>query len=311
VEMGALVVAAGGDLNGATPGSSLWAPAWPVLGQTVLERWIRMVQGLGVGLVSVVDRAEQPSKRMHTMVEWAREGVERILLIVLGSYAEIDLGDLVRFHYQGQHRVTRVFDQQGPLGISLLDRDSVLADSEPVANEPYRPSSRYDFLGYVIRLSSTVSYRQLVEDALQGRCAIRPSGIQAREAVWIDPTASLDPTVQIEAPCYVGPGVKVRAGVTIRGCSSIERDCEIDLGTTLDHASILPNTYVAPGLYVRESVVDGTRLENLARGVALDLGAAGLLARISNTQPNPARPLNLSAAIDLPLSETEEGREDA
>jgi carbonic anhydrase/acetyltransferase-like protein (isoleucine patch superfamily) len=270
-----------------------------------------MVQGLGVGLVSVVDRAEQPSKRIHTMVEWAREGVERILLIVLGSYAEIDLGDLVRFHYRGQHRVTRVFDQEGPLGISLLDRDSVLADSGRVANEPYRLSSRYDFLGYVIRLSSTVSYRRLVEDALQGRCAIRPSGIQAREDVWIDPSASLDPSVQIEAPCYIGPNAKLRAGVMIRGCSSIERDCEIDLGTTIDHASILPNTYVAPGLYVRESVVDGTRLENLARGVALDLGAAGLLGRISNTQSNPARPLNLSAVVDLPLSETERDLEDA
>jgi len=270
-----------------------------------------MVQGLGVGLVSVVDRTEQPSKRIHTMVEWAREGVERILLIVLGSYAEIDLGDLVRFHYQGQHRITRVFDQEGPLGISLLDRDSVLADSERVANEPYRPSSRYDFLGYVIRLSSTVNYRRLVEDALQGRCAIRPSGIQARENVWIDPSASLDPSVQMEAPCYVGADAKIRAGVIIRGCSSIERGCEIDLGTTLDHASILPNTYVAPGLYVRESVVDGARLENLARGVALDLGAVGLLARITNTHPNAAKPLNLSAAVDLSLSDDDTRREDA
>ena len=95
----------------------------------------------------------------------------------------------------------------------------------------------------------------------------------------------MDSSVQIEAPCYIGPRARVKAGVGIRGCSSIERDCEIDLGTTLDHASILPNTYVAPGLYVRESVVDGTKLENLARGVELDLGTAGLLARIGNSQP--------------------------
>src|SRR6266550_775702 len=301
--MGALVVTAGGDVTSTAPGSSLWAPAWPVLGQTVLERWIRMVQGLGIGLVSVVDRAEQQSNRMHTMIEWAREGVERILLIVLGSYAEIDLGDLVRFHYEGQHQVTRVFDQEGPLGISLLDRGCVLGDRERAINEPHAASSRYDFLGYVIRLSSNVSYRRLVEDALQGRCAIRPTGIQTREHVWIDQTAFVDPSVQIEAPCYIGPRARIKAGVEIRGCSSIERDCEIDLGTTLDHASILPNTYVAPGLYVRESVVNGTKLENLARGVELDLGTAGLLARIGNSQPtDPVRPVHASPDPKLPPS---------
>ncbi len=136
MEMGALVVTAGGDVTSTAPGSSLWAPAWPVLGETVLERWIKMVQGLGVGLVSVVDRTEQQTNRIHTMIEWAREGVERILLIVLGSYAEIDLCDLVRFHYEGQHRVTRVFDQEGPLGISLLDRGCVLGDRERAMNEP-------------------------------------------------------------------------------------------------------------------------------------------------------------------------------
>ena len=303
MEMGALVVTAGGDVTSTAAGSSLWAPAWPVLGETVLERWIKMVQGLGVGLVSVVDRAEHQANRVHTMIEWAREGVERILLIVLGSYAEIDLGDLVRFHYEGQHQVTRVFDQEGPLGISLLDRGCVLGDRERAINEPHAASSRYDFLGYVIRLSSNVSYRRLVEDALQGRCAIRPTGIQTREHVWIDQTALVHPSVQIEAPCYIGPRARIKAGVEIRGCSSIERDCEIDLGTTLDHASILPNTYVAPGLYVRESVVNGTKLENLARGVELDLGTAGLLARIGNSQPtDPVRPVHASPDPKLPPS---------
>src|SRR5258708_21267743 len=118
---------------------------------------------------------------MHTMIEWAREGVERILLIVLGSYAEIDLGDLVRFHYEGQHKVTRVFDQEGPLGISLLDRGCVLGDRERAINEPHAASSRYDFLGYVIRLSSTVSYRPLAEAALKGRSATGPPGVQSHD----------------------------------------------------------------------------------------------------------------------------------
>ena len=286
--MGALVVTPGGDISSAAQGPGLWAPSWPVLGETVLERWIKRVQGLGVGLVSVVDRDAQHPNRIHTMAKWAKEGVEQILLIVLGSYAEIDLLDLVRFHYEGQKQVTRVFDQEGPLGISLLDRGCVLTNRQQTSHHRHLPSSRYDFLGYVVRLSSTLSYRRLVEDALQGRCGIQPAGVEAHENVWIDRTAQVDASAQIEPPCYIGPGSKIKAGVVIRGCSSVERNCEIDLGTTLDHASVLPNTYLAPGLLVRESVVDGTRLEHLGRGVAVDLGADGLSARIG-AQPRRIR----------------------
>jgi hypothetical protein len=278
--MGALVVTPNGEVGSSASGSSLWTPSWPVLGKTVLQRWIDRVQGLGVGLVSVVDPNPQEPGRVHTMVEWAKEGVEQILLIALGSYAEIDLHDLIRFHSEGRRQVTKVFDQQGPLGISLLDRGCILANREPASQDEGLPSSRYDFLGYVVRLSSAAKYRQLVEDALEGRCGIEITGLQTRRRVWIDETAQVDASAQIEAPCYIGTGTKIKAGVAVRGCSSVERNCEIDLGTTLDHTSIQPNTYVAPGLCFRESVVDGTRLEHLTRGVTLDLGTAGLSARI-------------------------------
>ena len=279
MEMGVLVTA-GGGADSALDESGLWTPSWPVLGKTLLQRWVERVQCLGVGLVSVVDRNPKEGHRVHTIVEWAKGGVEQILLIALGSYAEIDLLDLIRFHSEGRRQVTKVFDQQGPLGISLLDRGCILANREQANQDGDLPSSRYDFLGYVVRLSSTAKYRQLVEDALEGRCGIQPSGSQTQKSVWIDETAQVDASAQIQAPCYIGPATKIKAGVAIKGCSSVERTCEIDLGTSLDHTSIQPNTYVAPGLYFRESVVDGTRLEHLARGVTLDLGTAGLSARI-------------------------------
>jgi hypothetical protein len=277
--MGVLVTA-GGGADSALDESGLWTPSWPVLGKTVLQRWVERVQCLGVGLVSVVDRNPHERHRVHTMVELAKEGVEQVLLIALGSYAEIDLLDLIRFHSEGRRQVTKVFDQHGPVGISLLDRGCILANREQANQDGDLPSSRYDFLGYVVRLSSTAKYRQLVEDALEGRCGIQPSASQTQKSVWIDETAQVDASAQIQAPCYLGPATKIKAGVAIKGCSSVERNCEIDLGTSLDHTSIQPNTYVAPGLYFRESVVDGTRLEHLARGVTLDLGTAGLSARI-------------------------------
>jgi hypothetical protein len=211
------------------------------------------------------------------MLDWAKEGVDRILLIVSGSYAEIDLSDLLQFHHQGRNKITRVFDKQGPLGISLLDRRAVLKKAPGWGDALH--SSRYDFLGYVSRLSSTIAYRQLVQDALEGRCGIQPAGLQADDKVWIDPAAYVDPSAKIEGPCYIGADSRLNAGVVVTGYSSIERNCEIDLGTILDHACILPNTYLAPGLHVRNSVVDGTRLEHLDRRVAVDLGPTGLAGR--------------------------------
>jgi hypothetical protein len=300
VEMGALLVTASGKASSAVQRPGLWTPSWPVLGKTVLQRWIERVQGLGVGLVSVVDRSIHESSRVHTMVEWAKEGVEQVLLIILGSYAEIDLPDLIRFHSEGRRQVTRVFDQQGPLGISLLDRGCILANHEQASQDADLPSTRYDFLGYVVRLSSTANYRRLVEDALEGRCGIQPTGRQTRPHVWIDETAQVDASTQIQGPCYIGPATKIRAGVAIKGYSSVERNCEIDLGTTLDHTSVQPNTYVAPGLYFRESVVDGTRLEHLARGIAVDLGSAGLAARIGTQARRAHRTPKLAHVSELP-----------
>jgi carbonic anhydrase/acetyltransferase-like protein (isoleucine patch superfamily) len=279
VELGALVVTQ--DRN---PSQQLGQEVgicgsmWPVLGKTVLDRWVERVQALGVGLVSVVDH-ELPG-HVQTIVDWAKGGVEQILLILLGSYAEVDLVDLVQFHHQGQNQITRVFDSQGPLGISLLDRRTVLQTNEPRRN-PNRAalSSRYEFLGYVIRLASTVAYRKLVEDALQGRCAIEPAGLRTDNKVWVHPSAQVHPSVQLHEPCYIGAETRIHAGVTIGPTCSVERNCEIDIGTALEQASVLSDTYVAPGLRVRNSVIDGTRLLHLGHDVAVNLSPFSLSSR--------------------------------
>jgi hypothetical protein len=275
VQLGALVVTQGSS-HQSGEGTNSWSSSWPVVGKTVVERWIDRVRELGVGILSVVDRDEQSPVRI---TDWVKEGVEQILLILSGSYAEIDFADLIQFHHQGRNRITRVFDKKGPLGISLLNRGAVLKSGLRCGLDETLKSSRYNFGGYVSRLSSTMAYRQLVEDALEGRCGIQPAGHQADEKIWIDATARVDASARIDGPCYIGAHTRIHAGVIVTGYSSIEQNCEIDMGTTLDHACILPNTYLAPGLHVRNSVVDGTRLEQLERGVTVDLGRAALAAR--------------------------------
>jgi hypothetical protein len=276
VELGALVVTQGRNAN------PIDTSTWPVLGKTVLDRWVERVQGLGVDMVSIVDRDSPGPSRAHSMFDWVKEGVEQILLILLGSYAEVDLLDVVRFHQQGQHRITRVFDPLGPLGISLLNRHAVLksysADNTFAPPEPEH-STRYDFLGYAVRLSSPAAYRKLVEDALEGRCAVKPNGLEAGKNIWTHPASEIDTSVHLGGPCYVGAYATLNPGVVVGSGSSVEHNCAIDIGTTLDHASILPNTYVAPGLCVRNSIIDGTHMESLSHGVSVELGSLGLSAR--------------------------------
>jgi hypothetical protein len=87
VDLGALVVTQGRNAN------PIDNSTWPVLGKTVLE-----VGGAGAGswCRHVVDRDSPATSRVHSMFDWAKGGVEQILLILLGSYAEIDLLDVVR-----------------------------------------------------------------------------------------------------------------------------------------------------------------------------------------------------------------------
>lgn len=295
MELGALVVTQGQNVAEQT-GSS----AWPVLGRTVLDQWVERVQTLGVGTLSVVDREVSASTRIRTMVDWAKGGVEQILLILLGSYAEVDFADLIRFHHQGQNQVTRVFDSLGPLGVSLLDRHTILKDPERSELAPTRHSSRYDFLGYSVRLSSPGAYRKLVEDALAGRCGIQPNGLEAGKNVWIHPTAHVDPSVRLEGSCYIGPYTSLNPGVVIGSGSSVEHNCDIDIGTSLERSSLLPDTYLAPGLHVRNSVVNGTRLENLDRNVAVDLGPLGLASRRKPLARYSARTVALGKEIHEP-----------
>ncbi len=304
MELGALVVTHGSDLDGNSGGTAnSWSSSWPVVGKTVLQRWIERVRELGVGMVSVVNRDAQPPARI---LDWTKEGVDRILLIVSGAYAEIDFSDLIHFHQQEQRRITRVFDKLGPLGISLLDRSAVLR-KEGRKGEGLQ-SSRYDFSGYVSRLSSTMAYRQLVEDALEGRCGIQPAGLQADDKVWVDPSAFVDPSARLRGPCYIGANTRINAGVVVTGYSSVESNCEIDIGTSLDHACVLPNTYLAPGLHVKNSVVDGSRLEHLDHGVIVDLQATGLASR---RWSSPSAASAGGVDNDLPWEKNVKGRASA
>ena len=260
----------------------------PILGNDVLRSWMEPIRKTGVRSLWLTARSDEKNDAPD-LTHFAREGVERLLMIRLKSYAEMDLLDLLRFHRERRNSITDAKDARGHLGVSLLDRGALSADSLSTVNHGCDFIDRdaticgrtpYEFRGYAKRILSAKERQELVGDALIGACAMRPSGTQIREQVWIGEGATLADTVRIIGPTYVGARTVVRAGATLGPLTSLEHDCVVDCGTTVEESTVLPYTYLASGLMIRRALVDGGNLEDLGSGIVADLRPLGLGSRL-------------------------------
>ncbi len=271
-----------GEAQPHTPAASeesqaLYSSRKPILGNDVLRSWMEPVRKLGLRTLWLASRPLLGENLAHELGRFTRQGVERLLMIKLKSYAEIDLTDLLRFHCERRNSVTEAKDTHGQLGVSLIDHPSLRSATH--VNE-FNGHAPYRFRGYAKRILSAKERQELVGDALIGACAMKPSGTQIREQVWIGEGVKLEESVRVIGPTYIGTRTLVRAGVTIGPFASLERDCVVDCGTAVEQSTVLPHTYLAPGLLIRRALVDGERLEDLRSGVVADLQPARLGSRL-------------------------------
>lgn len=294
MELGAFVMVPGGDdLTGMHEAQSHGLAAFenprapyssrmPILGNDVLQSWMERVRKLGVPSLWLASSAGVAAAT-SAVAELARQGIERLLVIELKSYAEMDLADLVRFHCERRNPVTEAHDAGGRLGVRLLDRPALRATGEK-HESCYAPTESmqtpYQFSGYAKRILSARERQELVGDGLTGACAMRPMGTQIREQVWIGEGAKVATSARIIGPTYIGARTIIRPGATIGPFASVENDCVVDCGTTVERSTVLPDSYLAPGLLIRNGLVDGGHLEHLGWGAVADLEPAGLGRRI-------------------------------
>jgi hypothetical protein len=264
---------------------------WDLLGHSVLQRTIERLRRSGVQLISVFNNQQSVANRSDSepwdkaAFDHARNGVQRILLITLGAYTEFDLEDLLRFHIQNECRVTNVSDGQEPLGITLMESRYVVNRSTPLRSRLtalVSCSCNYEYTGFANRLASPADYRQLVQDALAGRCQIKPIGKEIQPGIWIAEGARIPRSVRVLGPCYVGAHTRIRPGALICPGTALERQCEVDCGTVVENSTILPGTYLGPGLHVSNSLISGSRLIHLNRNLDVELGDTGLLGWTQN-----------------------------
>lgn len=290
------------ELQPRIPGSSkrLSSSLLPVLGNDVLRTWTDRVRSLGVDSLLLAPDRSHTWDLAAELGRLFRQGIERLLMIKLKSYAEVDLADLLRFHRQSRNSVTEVQDSQGRLGVSVFDHVGLGAASERKSSSIASSFDRapYSFRGYAKRIWSSKERQELVGDGLTGACAMRPLGTEIRENVWVGKGVSLADSVRLIGPTYIGDHTVVRAAATIGPFASIERDCLVDYGTTVERSTVLPRTQLGPGLLIRNALVDGGRLEHLECGAVADLLPAGLAKRMQSCKgDSPLYGVDFSAPV--------------
>jgi NDP-sugar pyrophosphorylase family protein len=215
----------------------------------------------------------------RTLKGYSAGGIDHAVLASAGAYVEFDLRDLLQFHRERRHPVTRGFDSLGALDFWVVD----LARADEVGLEFLSPKSEgsgpsfYFVKPYVNRLATPRHLRHFVTDALRGRCEARPAGRETRPGVWIDEGAQLHKRARIVAPAYIGRGSRIREDTLITRCSNIESFCCVDYGTVIEDSSILAGSYVGIWLDVAHALVRGNKLLNLERNVLLEFSDTSLI----------------------------------
>lgn len=296
--IGAIITVAGKDGSGQPPRpasaivnrklSGVPLAYWPLLGKSILERTVESLCLAGVQNLSVISENEALTSRVESISRAAssfwkswesavsgclREGIDTLLLVRLGHYAEIDVSDFVRAHRETGNALTQAWTDGNPLDYVAVDA-SELQRGDHLRfrlSQLINSRKRYHFRGYCQELSRPDHYRQLVTDALSGICALRPMGREVESGFWLGEGARIDGSSCVVGPTYIGAGVRVRNACTISGYSSIEQQCEVDCGTNVDSCSIFPATYIGMGLNLKNAIVSGSHLFHLQRNVEVEI----------------------------------------
>ena len=274
---------------------------WDLLGKSLLDRFIERLRVFGVDRVSVIfeDALNRPGQRGpvgavsqagsafwntwdSVVSEYLQHGMETLVLVRLGSYAELDLADVLRSYHHTGSDLLQVYRNQSPLDFVVV-RASRLRDGAGSyrnrLSSLLRQRRVYCMEGYFNPLVSPADFRRLISDAMLGRCSIRPVGREVEPGIWLGPGASLDRNAMLEPPVYLGAGSSVGPACKLLGLSSIERQCEIDAGTIVEQSCVLQGTYLGMGLHLQNTIAGNSKLFHLERGIEVEIQDSRLIGK--------------------------------
>jgi len=282
-----------------------------ILGQSVLERTVARLRNAGIRTISVIggpNLCSVPLNRgaeiivvrnsfarwpaaQQTVREQSNQGIETVVMIGLGAYMELNLADALQFHRNAGTPLTQLEDNQGPLDFWIVD-SNWFSTAATGCTLPFRYGEfpglpvPCRISGYVNRLAEPRDLRRLVQDAFLSRCEIRPPGREVKPGIWIDDGARVHKRSRLVAPVYLGRSTKVGSSAVITRFSNLEHHSQVGTGTVVDSTSVLPYTELGSSLDVSHAIVDGSRIVDLERNVALQIDDPNL---IRDTAPRNGR----------------------
>ena len=283
----------GGDDLGGVGFSSPPYVTRSILGKNLVDRTVEKLKVAGVVSIEILkgsafhhvipwrSKAVPPPTWEEAVSRQISQGVERVLLLRLAGYSDLDASNVIQFHIRSGSPLTQVYAPGGSLDMAIVEAN-VLHNSDRsycrTISGLIPQQRRFLYRGYVNRLSNPEEFFNLVRDGLYGACGLRPIGRELRQGIWLGDNARVDDSASLNAPVYIGEGSHISADCAITGACSIERDCKIDVGSSICQSAIFPQTYIGPALNVRRSLVQGNRLFHLDRKVEINIADPQLAA---------------------------------
>jgi len=287
-----------------------------VLGRSVLMRTLDRIRSAGIGEIAVLSDTDPLPPRLESasckfsvaspecfwnealqLFRGLSLHSERVLVIRLGAWAEVDLTALVNEHQRSGAAIMRAHSQRG----EALDVFAIASGSQSEAAALLRGELRdervstavHKSYGYVNRLMAPADLRILTLDAFAGECEIRPCGRELRPGVWIGNGARVHRRARILAPSFIGRFCKVRRAVIVTRGSSLEHHSEVDCATVIDNSSVMAYTRVGAGLDVECSIVGFNQVHSVQRNATVEIEDPHL---IGTTTAHFSAPLRIAAA---------------
>lgn len=272
-----------------------------VVGKSALERIAERLQKFGVSpITAVIDGqpynagTKSPGNisqifasadRFWRAAEGAfndlvQSGAELVILVSLGSYAEIDFESMIQFHLDRQCRVSRVKQNGQPVEvfcISASRRNDAASLFRSKLVHCRTDCPEFENLGYLNPLADSLDLRQFAIDILTLKTETAPAGEQVRPGVWAASRAQIEKGARILAPAFIGSFARIRSGAVITRCSSIERHAQVDCGTVVENSSLLPYSCIGAALELAHSVAGFSCIWNLRRDCAVRITDSKLL----------------------------------
>ena len=264
-----------------------------VLGRSVLMRTLDRIRAAGVAEITVVsDTDPLPHPKSVTckfsvaspqhfwddaLQKFRRlsRHSERVLVLRLGAWAEVDFAAMVNQHRDSGSAILRAYSPAN----EALDVFVISSGNQTEAAALLRGELRDERIatavhycdGYVNLLATPADLRALSLDAFAGECEIHPCGRELRPGVWIGRGAHVHRCARVVAPAFIGDYCSVRRDAVITRGSSLEHHSEVDCATVIENSNVMPFTRVGAGLDVEHSIVGFRQVHSVPRELTVNI----------------------------------------